>query len=641
MAGKTTGKIKLSFPDKTAAEYAAGVKAEEVVKQHFKKELAKTLGAKLNGKTIDLSLPVEESGEFEVVTFDSDAGVDMFRHSSSHVMALAVKRLHKGVKIAIGPPIEDGFYYDFDNLKISDEDLPKIEEEIKKVIHEKLAFTRKEVSKQEALKLFKDEPYKIDLINDLPAGEKITTYKLGEFEDLCRGPHVASSGVIGAIKLLKVAGAYWRGDSRNKMLTRIYATSFPDKKMLEEYLKRIEEAKKRDHRKLGQEMDFFSFHDEGRGFPFWHPKGMILMDEIINFWKAIHKKYGYGEIKTPIILNKELWLRSGHWDHYKENMYFTTIDNAECAVKPMNCPGGILIYKDRLHSYREFPLKLAELGLVHRHELSGVLHGLVRVRSFTQDDAHVYCLQEQLEQEIIHIIDLVYELYGAFGLKDYHIELSTKPEHHIGSDDVWEKAEKALETALKQKKVEFELNPGEGAFYGPKIDFHIKDSLGRNWQCGTIQVDFSMPERFDLEYEGQDGRRHRPVMIHRAILGSLERFIGILIENYAGKLPLWINPSQVKILPITDRQMEYARKVADEMRSAGLRVEVDERSESTSKKVRDAQVEKVNYILVVGDREMANNSVNVRTRNNEVLGEKKVAELVKELLLEIKEKTIK
>ncbi|MBN2052856.1 threonine--tRNA ligase [Candidatus Woesearchaeota archaeon] len=642
MAGKTSGKIKLSFPDKSEAEFAMGVKAEEVVKQHFKKEqAAKALGARINSKVIDLSAPLDESGEFDILTFETDAGLDLFRHSSSHVMALAVKRLYKDVKVAIGPSIEDGFYYDFDNLKINDEDFPKIEDEIKKIVHEKLMFERKEVSKQEALKIFKDEPYKVDLINELPEGEKITTYKLGEFEDLCRGPHVPNSGVIGAIKLLKLAGAYWRGDCKNKMLTRIYAISFPDKKMLEDYLKMIEEAKKRDHRKLGQEMDLFSFHDEGRGFPFWHPKGMILLDEVVNYWKIVHKKYGYGEIKTPIILNKELWLRSGHWEHYKENMYFTQIDNSECAVKPMNCPGGILVYKDKLHSYKEFPLKIAELGLVHRHELSGVLHGLARVRSFTQDDAHVYCLPEQLEQEIINIIELVYELYGAFGLKDYHVELSTKPEHHIGTDDVWEKAEKALENALKNRKVEYELNPGEGAFYGPKIDFHIKDSLGRDWQCGTIQVDFSMPERFDMEYEGQDGRRHRPVMIHRAILGSLERFIAIILENYAGKLPLWINPGQVKILPIADRHMEYARKIADEMRKADLRVEIDTRSESTSKKVRDAQVEKVNYILVVGDREMANNSVNVRTRNNEVLGEKKVSELINELLVEIKEKTIK
>jgi len=634
-------KIKLRFKDKSKAEFTKGVRAEDVVKQKFKKQADKALAVVINKRVIDLSAPINESGELGILTFEDEAGMDLFRHSSSHVMALAVKRLYPGVKVAIGPSIEDGFYYDFDNLRISDNDLKKIEAEIKKIIHEKLPFIRREVSKQDALKLFKDEPYKLELINGLPASERIITYKLGEFEDLCRGPHVPNSGFIGAVKLLKVAGAYWRGDSTKKMLTRIYGTSFPDKKMLSEYLKRIEEAKKRDHRRLGQEMDLFSFHDEARGFPFWHPKGVILWDEIINYWKQVHKKYGYGLVQTPILLNKDLWLRSGHWEHYKENMYFTRIDDVEHAIKPMNCPGGILIYKCRLHSYREFPIKHAELGFVHRHELSGVLHGLVRVRSFTQDDAHVYCLPEQLEQEIINIIDLVYELYSVFGLKDYRVELSTKPEKHIGSDEDWSKAEKALENALKARKIKFELNPGEGAFYGPKIDFHIRDSIGRSWQCGTIQVDFAMPERFDLTYEGRDGRKHRPVMIHRAILGSIERFVGILLEHYAGKLPLWLNPVQVKLLPIADRHIGYARRLAEQMRRAGIRVEVDERSETTSKKVRDAQLERVNYMLVVGDKEEEAKTVNVRTRNNEVKGPRRVDEFIKELLVEIKEKRIK
>jgi len=634
-------KIKLSFKDNSECEFPKGVKAEEVVKQRFGKKAGMALAVVINKRVVDLSAPINESGEFDILTFEDEAGMDLFRHSSSHLMALAVKRLYPNTKFAIGPSIEDGFYYDFDNLSISDKDLKKIEAEIKKIIHEKLPFIRREISKQEALKLFKNEPYKLELINDLPASERITTYKLGAFEDLCRGPHVPHSGVIGAVKLLKVAGAYWRGDSTKKMLTRIYGTSFPDKKMLSEYLTRLEEAKKRDHRKLGQEMDLFSFHDEARGFPFWHPKGMILWDEIINYWKEVHRKYGYGEVRTPIILNKDLWLRSGHWEHYKENMYFTTIDDVEHAVKPMNCPGGILIYKSRLHSYKEFPLKLAELGLVHRHELSGVLHGLARVRSFTQDDAHVYCLPDQLEQEIINIIDLVYELYGAFGLKDYRIELSTKPDKHIGSEEDWRRAEEALEKALKKKNAKYDINPGEGAFYGPKIDFHIRDSIGRSWQCGTIQVDFAMPERFDLTYEGRDGRKHRPVMIHRAILGSIERFVGILLEHYAGKLPLWLNPVQVKLLPIADRHAEYARRVAEKMKSRGIRVEVDERSESTSKKVRDAQLEKVNYILVVGDKEEEAGTVNVRTRDNEVKGPRKVEEFIDELLKEIKEKRIK
>jgi len=638
---KAKGKIKLVFPDKSQEEFAKGIKAEEVVKQKFKKDLAKALGAKISNKVIDLSLPVEESGDFEIIIFEDDAGLDLFRHSSSHVMALAVKRLYPQVKVAIGPPIEDGFYYDFDNLKISDADLPGIEEAIKKVIQEKLAFVRREVSKEEALKLFKDEPYKIDLINDLPAGEKITTYKLGEFEDLCRGPHVSDSGVIGAIKLLKVAGAYWRGDSSKKMLTRIYATSFPDKKMMEEYLAKIEEAKKRDHRKIGQDMGLFMFHDYTPGSTFFHYKGAIVYNELLKFLREEYVKRGYQEVITPLLYDKALWETSGHWEHFRETMFILTVDGRECALKPMNCPSHCLMYKSSMRSYRELPLRIADFAPLHRNELRGVLGGLTRVRKFSQDDAHLFCTIEQIPDEIDALIDFTKFIFTDVFKMSYRFELSTMPEKAMGSREVWEKAEKALESSLKKNNLAYKINPGEGAFYGPKIDLKIKDSLDREWQCATIQLDFNLPERFDLEYEGKDGRRHRPVMIHRALLGSLERFIGVMLEHFAGKLPLWLNPVQVKILPISERHFDYAKKVADEIKKAGLRVEMDERSETTSKKVRDAQVERVNYILVVGDKEAQNNSVNVRTRNNEVLGEKKVAELVREFLGEVREKAIK
>ena len=636
---QSDGSIKLKFPDNSEAEFAKGILAHEVVKQYFRKQADKVLVAKLNSKTIDLSLPITEGGDFSALTFDDKEGMDVFRHSSSHIMALAVKRLYKDVKVAIGPNIEDGFYYDFDNLKISDEDFAKIEDEIKKIIHEKLHFTRREITKEEGLNLFKDEPYKVDLINDLPLGEKLTAYKLGEFEDLCRGPHVPNSGVIGAIKLLKLAGAYWRGDSAKKMLTRIYAISFPDKKMLADYLAKIEEAKKRDHKRIGREMNLFSFHDEAPGMVFYHDKGTFIWTALVNYTTELMLKRGYQINKTPMILNKNLWIQSGHWDNYKDSMYFTKIDNADFAVKPMNCPGNILIYKTTLHSYRELPIKAGEFGLVYRNELSGVLNGLLRVRCFTQDDAHIFCTEEQVEEQIQELIDFMAEMYGTFKF-DYHMELSTRPENAMGDPKLWTLAEEKLKKVLDKTGKKYKVNEGDGAFYGPKIDFHLKDAIGRTWQCGTIQLDFQMPEKFDLTYEGKDGFRHRPVMIHRTIIGSTERFIAVLLEHFAGKLPLWISPIQIKILPIADRHMEYAKKVADEMRKAGLRIEVDERSESTNKKVRDAQVERVNYILVVGDKEIENNSVNVRTRNSEVLGEKKVDEFIKELLLEVNNKVV-
>ncbi|MFH0870730.1 MAG: threonine--tRNA ligase [archaeon] len=630
--------IRLRFKD-GEKEFTKGTKAEEVIKEHFKKEAQKAIAAKLDDKAIDLSAAIEHGGSFEVIINDTPEGLDILRHSSSHLMALAIKRLYPGVKVTIGPSIEDGFYYDFDNLKISEDDFKKIEDEMDNIIHEKLPFARREVSKAEALKFFHDEPYKLELINELPAGEKITTYKLGEFEDLCRGPHIPSSKAIGAIKLMKLAGAYWKGDSKNKMLTRIYGISFPDKKLLTDYLTRLEEAKKRDHRKIGQQMDLFSFHDEAPGMPFFHNKGSFIWNTLVNYTTELMLKRNYQINKTPMILNKSLWLQSGHWDHYKDNMYFTKIDGNDFAVKPMNCPGNILIYKTTLHSYRELPMKAGEFGLVHRHELSGVLSGLLRVRCFTQDDAHVFCTEEQVEEQTRELIDFMAEMYSTFGF-EYHMELSTRPEPAMGDPKLWDLAESKLRKVLDSTGKEYKTNEGDGAFYGPKIDFHLKDALGRTWQCGTIQLDFQMPEKFDLTYEGKDGLRHRPVMLHRTILGSVERFMGILLEHFAGKLPLWISPVQAKILPIAERHFEYANKVADKMRERGLRVEIDERSETTSKKVRDAQMQKVNYILVVGDREEQEGSVNVRTRNGEIRGSKEVDSFIMELLAEAGEKRI-
>ena len=631
--------VKLKIKGKDI-EVDKGTIAQELAKKHFSEKLGKALIARIDNHFIDLDAPVNKSGEFDILSFGDEAGMDTFRHSSSHVMALAVKRLYPKVKVTIGPNIEDGFYYDFDNLKITNHDIKKIEAEINKIIKQEIPFTRKEVSKDEALKIFKDEPYKIEIINELPEGEKITTYILGEFEDLCRGPHVPNSKFIGAIKLLKLAGAYWRGDSKNKMLTRIYGISFPDKQMLKDYLEKVQEAEKRDHRKIGKQMQLYSFHDAAPGMPFFHDKGTFIWRKLVDYTIELMKKRNYELNMTPIILHGDLWRQSGHYEHYKDNMYYTNIDDNECAVKPMNCPGNILIFKDRLHSYKELPIKAGEFGLVHRHELSGVLLGLFRVRAFTQDDAHVYCTEEQIEEQVQEMIDFAHELYTTFGF-EYRIELSTKPEKAMGDPKLWEIADKKLQEVLDKSGKKYKLNVGEGAFYGPKIDFHLKDAIGREWQCGTIQLDFQMPEKFDLTYDGKDGHKHRPVMLHRAMLGSVERFLGILIEHFAGKLPLWISPNQVKILPIAERHMDYGRKVAEQIKKAGLRAELDERSESTSKKVRDAQVEKYNYILVVGDKEIEAGAVNVRTRNNEVKGAVKIDEFIKQLLDEISKKEIK
>jgi len=540
-------------------------------------------------------------------------------------------------KLAIGPSIDTGFYYDFDTKKpFTPEDLEKIEKRALEIIKKDLKIKNVLKTRAEAKKLLKNNPYKIELLEGIE-DKKISFFQQGEFIDLCAGPHVKSTGEIKAFKLLSLAGAYWRGDAKNKMLQRIYGTAFYEKKDLKKFLHVLEEAKKRDHRKLGEQLDLFSFHEEGPGFPFFHPKGMVVINELLDYWRQIHNKYDYKEVKTPMMLNKSLWLKSGHWENYKENMYFTKIDNKENAVKPMNCPGGILIYKSKIHSYKEFPLKVGELGLVHRHELSGVLNGLFRVRAFTQDDAHIYCTKRQAEKEVVNVIKLAEEMYKTFGLT-YELELSTKPEKYIGSDEDWEMAEKALENALKKVKLKYKLNPGDGAFYGPKIDVHVKDSLGRTWQCATIQLDFAMPEKFDLTYDEKDGQKHRPVMIHRTIYGSLERFLGILIEHYAGKFPLWLSPVQVKILSMTDRSVKFAENLKDTLEKNNIRTEIDTRSESMSKKVRDAQNEKVNYMVTIGDKEVEANKLAIRTREGKVSFGVSIDKFIKDLLKEVQDR---
>ena len=541
------------------------------------------------------------------------------RHTASHILAQAIKRLYggedgKNVQLAIGPAIDHGFYYDIDmDRKLTEDDLSAIEEEMKKIVKENLPLVRSVKTRDEALKYFRDlgEIYKVELIENLPADAEISFYTQGDFTDLCAGPHVESTGKVKALKLLSIAGAYWRGDEHNKMLQRIYGTAFAAKDELKNYLHMLEEAEKRDHRKLGKELDIFSLHDEGPGFPFFHPNGMVIRNELLNYWRVIHRKYRYNEIQTPMILNRKLWETSGHWDHYKNNMYFTKIDEEDYAIKPMNCPGASLVYRTHMHSYRELPLRLAEVGSVHRHELSGALHGLFRVRNFSQDDAHIFVTPEQVADEIQNIINLFDEVYQTFGIK-YSAELSTRPEDSMGSDEIWEMTTNALQNALENRGLDYVINEGDGAFYGPKIDFQLHDSIGRTWQCGTIQLDMSMPEKFDLTYVGEDGEKHRPIMIHRVVYGSIERFIGILIEHFAGAFPVWLAPVQVKILPITDSHHEYARQLEKKLFDLGFRVEVDDRNEKTGKKIRDAQVLKIPYSLVVGDKEIETNSVNVR-----------------------------
>ena len=557
-------------------------------------------------------------------TFENEEYRRTYWHTCSHVLAQAVKRLHPEVKLAIGPSIENGFYYDLDApFAFTPEDLAEIEGEMRKICKEKLKLERFELPREEALQYMEDrqEPYKVELINDLPADAHISFYKQGEFTDLCAGPHLDSTGRIkgNAIKLTACNAAYWRGDSNRQTLQRIYGVAFPKKEELDAYLERIEEAKRRDHRKLGKELGLFMMADEGPGFPFFLPKGMVLKNTLLDYWRQCHKRYGYVEISTPIILNQELWHRSGHWDHYKDNMYTTVIDGEDYAIKPMNCPGGMLVYKSEPHSYRDLPLRMAELGLVHRHEMSGALHGLFRVRCFTQDDAHIFMTPAQMKDEIKNVVKLFDEIYSTFGLS-YQIELSTMPEDHMGDEKDWKFAEDTLQAAITEMGKDFIINAGDGAFYGPKLDFHLADSLGRTWQCGTIQLDFQMPERFDLEYVGEDGEKHRPVMIHRALLGSIERFIGVITEHFAGAFPAWLSPVQVKLLPVTDRAMDYAKNVAAQLDSQGFRVEVDGRNEKIGKKIREATLEKIPYMLVVGDRDMEAGTVSVRTRAGEDLG---------------------
>ena len=608
--------LKITMKDGAVREAEAGISIQDFVKQVSNSLAKKVLAAKVDGETKDLTTVLDKDCKVEFLTFDDEDGRWALRHTASHILAQAVKRLYKdaNVRLAIGPAIDNGFYYDFDiDRQLTEADLADIEKEMKKIVKENLKLERKEVSREEALKFFeeKGETYKGELINDLPEGEKITMYTQGEFTDLCAGPHVVSTGKVKALKLMSIAGAYWRGDEHNKMLQRIYGTAFEKQADLDAYLHMLEEAKKRDHRKLGKQLDLFSLHEEGPGFPFFHPNGMVIRNELINYWREVHRRYGYLEVKTPMIMNRQLWEQSGHWDHYKENMYFTKIDGEDYAIKPMNCPGGMLVYKTQPHSYRELPLRLGELGLVHRHELSGALHGLFRVRNFTQDDAHIFMTPDQIEGEIQKVINLFDEVYSTFGLS-YHAELSTRPKDSMGSDEVWEKATAALRNALEHRGLKYVVNEGDGAFYGPKIDFHLRDSIGRTWQCGTIQLDMLMPEKFDLTYVGEDGQKHRPVMIHRVVYGSIERFIGILIENYAGAFPVWLAPVQIKILPITDKHQDYAFELKKKMFDLGLRVEVDDRSEKVGYKIRESQVKKVPYTLVVGDQEMADKTVNVR-----------------------------
>ena len=572
-----------------------------------------------------------------MVKFNEKEEKQIFWHSSSHIVAMAVKRIYPDAKLTIGPAIENGFYYDIDMIPVTDEVKGKIQEEVDKIIKENIPFEKEDLTIDDAKKMFADNFYKIEMIEDLQKkGEKkVSVYRNNDFFDLCIGPHVKTTRDIGALKLTKVSGVYWRGDSKNKSLQRIYGVSFPDRKQLKKYLFMLEEAKKRDHRLIGKQMDLFSFHDEGAGFPFFHNNGMIIKNELLDFWREEHRKRNYQEIQTPIILNKKLWVQSGHWDHYKENMYFTKIDDTEYAIKPMNCPGGMLIYKEKVHSYRELPLKVGEIGLVHRHELSGVLAGLFRVRCFTQDDAHIFMMPEQIKEQIKGVIDLVDIIYKKFGF-EYDVELSTRPENSMGSDEAWDVATKGLEEALKSKKMKYQINEGDGAFYGPKIDFHIKDCIGRTWQCGTIQLDFTMPEKFNLEYVGKDNTKHRPVMIHRVIYGSLERFMGILTEHYAGKFPLWLAPVQVKIISVGEISNQYALKLYNDLFDKAVRVELDVRDESVAYKIREAQKQKMPYIVVVGENEMNAQTMTTRTRDNKNSKDMKIKEFTDKILDEIK-----
>lgn len=633
--------LKITLKDGSVREVEQGMSMAELAAS-ISRGLAKVaIAGKVNGETKDLTYALNEDSDVEILTIDSEVGLEILRHSTSHLMAQAVENLFPGTKLGIGPAIANGFYYDFDSEHVfTPEDLEKIEAEMHRLAKENNSYVRKEVPRSEAIAYFAErgEKYKVELIEDLPESVAISMYTQGSFTDLCAGPHIATTGTVKAFKLLNLAGAYWRGSEKNKMLQRIYGTVWAKQADLDDYLFKLEEAKRRDHRKLGLELDLFSLHDEGPGFPFFHPKGMILRNELEDFWRREHRKRGYQEIKTPIILSRSLWEQSGHWGHYKENMYFTQIDDQDYAVKPMNCPGGMIMYKQKLRSYRDLPIRMGELGLVHRHELSGALHGLLRVRNFTQDDAHIFMLPSQIKEEVIGVIELVDHFYKVFGF-EYNVELSTRPEDSMGSDEDWETATSALKEALEAKGMEFKINPGDGAFYGPKIDFHLRDFLGRTWQCGTIQLDMQMPEKFDLTYIGEDGQKHRPVMVHRVVYGSIERFIALLTEHYAGAFPTWLAPVQVRLLPISERHQEYAYEVVRRLNELEIRAEVDARREKINYKIREAQTEKIPFTLVVGDQEAETETVAVRRYGQSNSGEKMaVAEFLAFIQEEIEKK---
>lgn len=632
--------ITIRLKDGKEKEFESSVSLADAAKAISNSLGKNALVAKVNGELTDLRDPIVDGAEVEFFTKEDPEGLFTLRHTASHVMAQAIQHLFPGVKFAIGPAIDDGFYYDLDSDHVfSQEDFAAIEKEMSKIAKENIPLVKKVLPRDEALQYFKDkgQDYKVMLIEDLPEEETISLYEQGDFTDLCAGPHLKSTGKVKTFKLMTVAGAYWRGDSKNKMLQRIYATAFFSKEDLDHYLFVRAEAEKRDHRKLGKQLDLFSFHEEGPGFPFFHPKGMILRNKLMDYERELFKEFGYVEIMTPVILSKKLWLQSGHWDHYKENMYFTQIDDEDYAIKPMNCPGGILFFKTQQRSYRDLPMRVGEFGLVHRHELKGALHGLFRVRCFTQDDAHIFMTQEQMKDEVIKCMAMYQKMYGVFGL-EYHVELSTRPENSMGSDELWEISTNALREAIETAGVPYQINEGDGAFYGPKLDFHVQDSLGRTWQCGTIQMDMQLPERFDVNYIGEDGEKHRAVMLHRAGYGSLERFIGILIEHYAGAFPTWIAPVQAKIIPVTDKNLEYAKSVAAAMSESDIRVEVEEANETLGYKIRKAQMEKVPYMIIVGDQEMKGHTISVRSRKNGDQGSQSLPMFVANLIREIKER---
>lgn len=634
--------VKIKLKDGSVKEVAKGSTVYDVAKEISGRLAKEAVVGSVNGKTVDLSYKLEDDCELSILKFDDSEGAHAFRHTSSHIMAQAVKRLFPGTQLAIGPAIDNGFYYDFDTEhKFVPEDLEKIEAEMQRIIKEDLKLERFELPRNEAIKYMAEmgEQYKVELINDLPEDAIISFYRQGDFVDLCAGCHVSSTKEVKSIKLLSLAGAYWRGDEKNKMLQRIYGTSFPKLSMLEEYINMLEEAKKRDHRKLGKELGLFALMEEGPGFPFMLPKGMVVKNQLLKYWREVHDLADYVEVETPIILNRKLWETSGHWFHYKDNMYSLLIDDEDYAIKPMNCPGGMLVYKTELRSYKDFPMRVGEIGRVHRHELSGALHGLMRVRAFTQDDAHIFMLPEQIKDEIINVVNLIDEVYKTFGFS-YHVELSTRPEKSMGSLEDWAHAENSLQNALEELGIQYKLNPGDGAFYGPKIDFHLRDSIGRTWQCGTIQLDMQLPQRFELTYIGKDGEKHQPIVIHRVAFGSVERFMGILIEEFAGKFPAWLAPIQVKLLTIADRHSPYALEVSKKLRAKGIRVELDDRAEKIGFKIREAQLEKGPYMLIIGDKESELGQVSVRSRDIGELGSIEIDAFIETILSEINERAL-